>query len=101
MTRRQMLLKKIPQIEQGIKVRPPKEWWNGMRKIVGISDKYKGFPEARKDEITAGIWHGYAKEQQIKIIKELAYKRGGIPKPYKKKHNPNNPHRKIEIRTIL
>jgi hypothetical protein len=94
-TRKEQLLGKIPQIEQGKRVRPPKEWWNAMLKIVSADPKYKRFGKKRRQKITAGIWHDYTDEAKENIIREIASGKGGIP------HNPNNPHKKTEIRCVI
>ena len=75
--RRRELLKKIPQIKQGLGTRPPKEWWEGMSKIV--KKGYPGRSKQAQSRITAGVWHHYPPEAKIGIIKRLAGGVGGIP----------------------
>jgi hypothetical protein len=88
--RREELMTKIDKILGGKKVRPPKEWWagkgkkRGMRKIIGRSPKYHGRSPATKAQITAGIWHGYPKDTQVKTIQKIILGKGGIPNPLTK-----------------
>jgi hypothetical protein len=76
--RQRELRKKIPQLQQGYGARPPKEWWNGMLKIVK-----QGYPNRNlqaQSRIAAGIWHSYSPQAKISIIRRLARGSGGIPR---------------------
>ena len=76
--RQKELRKKIPQLQQGYGARPPKEWFDGMRKII-----VKGYPGRNKyewDRLVAGVWHKYPAETKISIIRRLARGSGGIPR---------------------
>jgi hypothetical protein len=75
--RRKELLKKIPMIKQGYGTRPPKEWWEGMSKIV--KKGYSGRSKQSQARIAAGIWHKYPAEAKIGIIRRLAGGVGGVP----------------------
>jgi hypothetical protein len=76
--RRKILRKKIPQIQAGRGTRPPKEWFNSMRKIV--KKGYPGRGRQEVDRITAGIWHSYSPQAKIGIVRRLSAGTGGIPR---------------------
>ena len=61
---------KIKKLEAGEKVKPPKKWWDKMRAEIAAEPKYKDRSSEDLDTITAGIWYGYDKAAQEKIIKE-------------------------------
>lgn len=67
--REQELLKKIPQIKKGESVRPPLEWWKKM--LREVEQNYPSYSKERQQRIVAGIWHGYNKEQQIGIVRDI------------------------------
>jgi hypothetical protein len=104
--RREELLTKIDKLIAGKKVRPPKEWWagkgrkRGMRKIIGRSPKYHGRSPAAKAQITAGIWHKYPKDTQIKTIQKIILGAGGIPNPGKTERIPKPKSREQIIKMI-
>lgn len=76
-SRKRELLKKLPTIRAGRGVRPPKEWWMGMRGI--IRQQYPRRAERAISRITAGVWHKYSPATKTGIIHRLAGGTGGIP----------------------
>lgn len=61
---------KLRRLKAGMKVRPPKKWWNKMYKKVSRQKKYSRFGRKRKSKITAGIWHKHKKATKIRIVRK-------------------------------
>jgi len=70
------LAEKLRKLEKGVKVRPPREWWNKTRKSV--KRQYPKYLERRIDKITAGIWHNYPKNRKVSIIKTTMKQRAKL-----------------------
>jgi len=77
------LKEKIRDVKKGKKVRPPRLWFELVRRSIDREPKYAKFSDKRKDRIVAGIWHGYSKDVKLQVIREEMKKRG------------ENPHKKI------
>lgn len=83
------LREEIAKVKRGERVRPPREWFTAMRRRV--KKQYPRLadlrPEARKlgyergiSLITAGIWHGYSRATQLKLLRRyLRRRRDGNP----------------------
>jgi len=84
----------IKKIQAGKKVRPPRKWFQAMKRIVKrqyptikhILPKFRKLGYRRAiDRIIAGIWHDYSPKAQVGILRRLIRGIDGIPNPKRKR----------------
>lgn len=68
MPRKGEKLRKLRALSKGKGVRPPKKWWDKIRK--GVSKQYPGFPKKRVAQVVGGIWSHSSIATKKKIVKK-------------------------------
>lgn len=72
--------------------RPPKKWFDSMKRKVKRQKKYRGYSEKRINKIVAGIWYDYKPSTRKRILKEEGGKKVGRKRKGKKWGKIGAPH---------
>jgi len=60
--------RKLNALESGKNVRPPKKWFDKVRRSV--KRQYPTYGQKRINQITGGIWHKMKRSSKIRIVKK-------------------------------